>query len=65
MFDPIFQLVGFITTLLKTRMGLQIENLALRHQLCVLQRSVNSRVTTRMQKASLPEYTQRHVAAHD
>ena len=40
MFKSISQLFRFITPLFKTRIGLQVENLALRHQLCVLQRSV-------------------------
>ena len=32
--------VGFLVAAFKSRMGLQAENLALRHQLCVYQRSV-------------------------
>ena len=40
MIDSIMIVFRCFTSLLKTRMGLQAENLALRHQLCVLQRSV-------------------------
>jgi hypothetical protein len=40
MFKSILQILSFIAPLFKTRIGLQIENLALRHQLCVLRRSV-------------------------
>ena len=40
MFKSISQVIRFISPLFKTRAGLQTENVALRHQLCVLQRSV-------------------------
>ena len=40
MFNSIAQIFRFIVAMFKTRMGLQAENIALRHQLCVLQRSV-------------------------
>jgi transposase InsO family protein len=40
MFDLFLQLIRFIPSFFKTRVSLQIENLALRHQLCVLRRSV-------------------------
>ena len=51
MFKSISQLIGLIAPLFKTRAGVQAENLALRHQQCVLQRSVKSpkiRPTDRM-----------------
>ena len=34
--------MGFLAAVLKSRAGLQAENLALRHQLCVYQRSVKT-----------------------
>ena len=40
MLDSILQLARCIAPFFKTRMGLQVENLTLCHQLCVLQRSV-------------------------
>ena len=40
MFKSISQVIRFISPLFKTRAGLQAENIALRHQLCILQRSV-------------------------
>ena len=40
MFKLLSQVIRFISPLFKTRIGLQAENLALRHQLCILQRSV-------------------------
>ena len=38
MFKLLMRLHYFISPAFKTRVGLQAENLALRHQLCVLQR---------------------------
>lgn len=40
MLDSFILLVRFGASIFRTRAGLQAENLALRHQLCVLQRSV-------------------------
>ena len=40
MLNCILRLARFIAPLFKTRIGLQAENLALRHQLCVLRRRV-------------------------
>ena len=41
MLKTISQIFRFISPLFKTRIGLQAENVALRHQLCVFQRSVS------------------------
>ncbi len=42
MFQLLTRFIFFISPLFKTRFGLQTENLALRHQLCIFQRSVKS-----------------------
>ena len=40
MIESVLQFFRFVFAFFKTRVGLQVENLALRHQLCVLKRSV-------------------------
>ena len=40
MIKSISRILRFISPLFKTRVGLPAENIALRHQLCIFQRSV-------------------------